>query len=61
MTSEIKLDFSDQKLNIRVASQVVERRKTWDLRKLENFKKISKFKAGKGHCPVSFPKIKIWQ
>ena len=39
-TSEMKLDFCQQKNNVRIASQVIELRKTQDLRKLVSFKKI---------------------
>ena len=32
-----------------------------DLRKLGNFRKISKLNADIASCPVSLPKIKIWK
>ena len=38
--SETERDYYHQKLNVRVASPVMERPKTQDLRKLRNFKKI---------------------
>ena len=40
-----KLDYYYQKPNVRVASRVAERFKTYNLRKLENFKKISEMLA----------------
>ena len=40
-TSETKLDYYHQKVNVQIASRVAERRKTWDLRKLGNFKEIT--------------------
>ena len=41
--SETGLDYYQQKMNVRVASQVAEPLKTEDLRKLGNFKKIPEF------------------
>ena len=40
ITSEKKLDIYYSKLCIRVATRVAERLKTYDLRKLENVRKI---------------------
>ena len=40
---ETQLDYYQQKMNVRVASQVAEPLKTEDLRKLGNFKKITEF------------------
>ena len=41
---------------IPVASQVAERFKTKDLRKLGNIRKVSKPHRMKAQCPVSMPK-----
>ena len=41
-TRKTKLDIQQSKLDIQVASRVPERRKTWDIRKLENIGIISK-------------------
>ena len=48
-------------LDVQVASRFVERLKTEGLRKLENIKKISNLGEVRAWCPVSRPKIKIWQ
>ena len=40
-TSEWELDYYHEKVNVKVASQVAKPRKTWDLRRLGNFKEIS--------------------
>ena len=36
----MELDYYHQKVRVRVASRVAKRLKTYDLKKLENFKKV---------------------
>ena len=49
----MELDYYQQKLNVRVASQVVEQIKTYDLKKWEHFRKS--FKTERSLVPsVSF-------
>ena len=55
-TSETMRDYYLQTWYIRVASRVVERLMTQDLRKLENIKKVSKPQRMIASCPVSLPK-----
>ena len=57
--SETKRDIQYIKLGIRVASRVVDRRKTQDLRKLGNIWKISNLCGDIAQCPVSLPEIKL--
>ena len=56
-TSETELGYYHQKVNVRVASRAAERLKTWDLRKLGNFKKIPKIFDGE--FPAVQPKAKL--
>ena len=63
-TSETELGYYHQKVNVRVASRVAERLKTYDLRKLGNFKKIPEMLEFDGELPVVHPKAKFdvfWQ
>ena len=56
-TSETELDWYHQKVNTRVASQVVERPKTQDLRKLGSYKKIHEMFGFNGEYPAVHPKV----
>ena len=58
-TSETKVDYYHQKVNVRVMSQVAERFKTQDLKKLVNFKKIPEILGFDGDYPVVHPKSQI--
>ena len=55
-SSETELYHYQYKLNVRVTSRVVKR-----LKKLENFRKITKLSAHIVQCPMSLAEIKIWQ
>ena len=57
--SKTELDYYHQRWNVRVASQVVERLKTEDLRKLGNFKKIPEMLGFDGEYPATHPKGKF--
>ena len=57
-TSEKELDYYHRKVNVRVASRIVERLKTYDLKKLGNFKKIPKL-GFDGEYPTHHPKDKF--
>ena len=57
-TSETKLAYYHQKVNVRVASRVAERLK--DLRKLGNFKKIPKMLGFDGEYPAAPQRAKFW-
>ena len=46
-------------MNVRVVSQVAERPKTLDSRKLENFKKIPEMLRFDGDYPTDHPKAKF--
>ena len=48
-------------MNVRITSWVAERPKTYDLRKLGNFKKISKMFGCDGVHPVEQPKAIVWR
>ena len=52
-TNETEVDYYHQKVNVRVASRVAERHKTYNLRKLENFKKIPEMLGFDGEYPVA--------
>ena len=60
-TSKTKLNIQYSKLGLRVASRVAERLKTYDLRKLENIRKISKLGGRIGQCPASLQEIRLYQ
>ena len=47
ITSETELDYYHHRVNVRVASRVAERLKSWDLRKLGNFRKIAEMLEAK--------------
>ena len=57
--SETELDHYHQKVNVRVASRVAKRLKTWDLRKLGNFKKILEMLGFDGVYPAVHPRAKF--
>ena len=59
-TRETKLDYYHQKLNVRAASLVTEQLKTSDLRKLGNFKKLSKMLRFVSNYTAVHPKVKSW-
>ena len=46
-------------MNVPVALRIAKRLKTWDLRKLGNFKKIPEMLAFDGECPAVHPKAKL--
>ena len=48
-------------MNIQVASRVSEQLKTYDLRKLGNFKEIPEMFGIDGKYPAGTPKDKFWQ
>ena len=56
-TSEAEQDNYHQKMNVRIA----EWRKTWDLRKFGDFKKITDILGIKGERPAGHLKGKFWQ
>ena len=58
-TSEMELNYYHQKVNVRVAPRVAERLKTWNLRKLGNFKKIPEILGFDGKYPAVQPKAKF--
>ena len=60
-TSKSELHYYHQRVNVQVASRVLERRKTQDLRKLRNFKKISEKLGTDSKSSVGYPKAKLWQ
>ena len=51
-TSEAELDYYKQTVNSGVALRVAEQPKTWDLRKLGNFKKIPEMLWTDGEYPA---------
>ena len=55
-TSDTELDYYQNKTSVRVASGVPERLKPSDLRKFENFKKISELLGFEGEYPGGYPK-----
>ena len=55
----MEVGYYHQKVNVRVASRVAERLKTWDLRKLGNFKKIPEMLGFDGEFPIVRPKAKF--
>ena len=54
-TNETELGYYHQKVNVRVASRVAERLKTYDLSKSENFKKIPEMLGLDGEFPAVHP------
>ena len=54
--SETEIDYDPQKVNVRVALQVVDRLKTLVLRKTANFRKILGMFGDKGKCPARHQK-----
>ena len=56
----MELDYYHQKVNLRVASQVAEPLKTYDLRKLANFKKIPEMIGFDGEYTTVHPKAQFW-
>ena len=58
-TSETDLDYYHQNVNVRVASPAAEQLKTWDPRKLENYKKILEMLESDGEYPGGHPTIKF--
>ena len=59
ITSETELNYYHQKVNVRVASRVVERIKTEGLGKLGNFKKIPEMHGFDGEYPAVYPEAKF--
>ena len=55
----MKLDYYHQKVSVQVASQIAERLKTQDLRKLGNFNKIPETLAFDGEYPAVQSKAKF--
>ena len=60
-TSKTKLNIQYSKLGVQVASRVAERLKTYDLRELENIRKISKLGGRIGQCSASLQEIRLCQ
>ena len=60
-TSKAELDYCQLKLNAQVAEWVAERLKTYDLRKLGNFKKILEMLGFDGEYSAVHPKGKFWR
>ena len=60
-TSEMELNYNHQKVNVRVASQVAKQLKTWNLKKLWNFKKIPEMLWVNGEYPAVDPRAKFWR
>ena len=58
-TSEMELDYYHQHVNVRVASQVTESRKTFEVKKLENFNKISEMLGFDGEYTTAHPQGKF--
>ena len=58
-TSETELDYFHQKVSVRVPSRVVERLKTYDLRKLRNFQKIPEMLGFDGEYQAVQPRAKF--
>ena len=48
-------------MNVPVTSRVAELLKTYDLRKLGNFKTIPEMLGFDGEVPTGHPKAKLWQ
>ena len=59
-TSETEIDYYYQKVHVQVALRVVKRLKTYDFRKLGNFKKISETLGFDGKYPAVHRKVKFW-
>ena len=55
----MELDYYHQKVNVRVASQVAKRLKTYDLKKLGNFKKLHEMRGFDGEYPPGHSKAKF--
>ena len=58
--SETELDYYHQKKNIRVASRVPERLKTYNLRKLGDLKRIPEMLGFDGQYSAAHPKVSRW-
>ena len=60
-TSEMELDYYHQKVRVRVASRVAKRLKTYDLKKLENFKKVFAMLGFDDEYLARNTKAKFWR
>ena len=60
-TRKLELDYYQQKVNVKVASRLTEWLRTYDLRQLENFKKIPGKLRIDGKSPSSYPKAEFGQ
>ena len=59
ITSKTEVDYYHQKMDVQVASRVAERLKTYDLKKLGIFKKISEMLGFDGKYSAGLPKDKF--
>ena len=55
----MELDYYYQNVNLRVASRTAERLKTWDPRKLGNFKKMLEMLGFDDEYPTVHPKAEF--
>ena len=60
-TDKAKLDIQYNKFGMQVASRIVKRIKTEDLRKLGKILKTSNQVGYIVQCPATFPEIRFWQ
>ena len=59
ITSAMELDYYHQKVNVRVASGVAKRLKTYDLSKIGNLKKILEMLGFDVEYPAVHPQVKF--
>ena len=57
----MELDYYQQKVRVRVASRVAERLNAYDLKKLENFKKVFAMLGFDGEYLARNTKAKFWR